>query len=329
MQKTQSSNLKEYTRTQEKRYTEEYEEEYTTTQTSPQSDFFIFALIGFVLESVAISLEVILRKNFGSRYFTPLKFVFGLVIVSTLTGASFLNFGDFLVFTLGQRINQNKIYEFTGETSQPQGIVNFSLYVFISYLAMYLFFGLGELKKAFEREREGKDWHTYFTGESRFSVLENATEYIGMKSYVGKHLVANHIVQLYVEPLFLFSLGISIFIFLPMVGSWLVTGSVAVFIRGQLVYNRIRRQVLDMKDSRIESKYMVKAMEGAEPSRTAGLTALAIRPNITQITLPATNAMQEAFKKNPELAKMAGATKIDPDKDTSKTIEKWKQAIKQ
>jgi len=307
MQKTtQSSNLKEYSRTQEKRYTEEYEEEYTTTQTSPQSDFFVFALIGFVLESVAISLEVILRKNFGSRYFTPFKFSFGLVLVSLLTSMSFVNLSGISLFGYLNMLKDSSFSE-PNEFVPPTILdINYSKYIFTTYLFCYIILGVNELKRAFERERDGKAWHSYFTGQSRFTFFDDITDQFGLKSYLGTHLVANHIVQLYIEPLFLFILGVSLIPVFPLVGAWISTGSIAVFVKGQITYSRIKKQVWDMKDSRIESKYMVKALEGTEPSTTAGLTTLAIRPNITQINVNRKEAIDETFKKNPELAKMAG-----------------------
>lgn len=333
-QKTVISTTSRQERWQEKEsYSETNQSQPQANQSQPSNDLAIGFIIGFFrffLEGIATAFEVPLRKNFGERYFTPLKFLFGLVIILFFLFASlFSGFFEGIESTtstlqststsqssptnLFQRPYTEEQLEERQETSSfgftsfdmPEA-PRFGLVVFLVYLIVYIALGLGELRKQFERHKDGKAWHSYHVGESRLKLFQIITEGLKLKSVLGNHLIANHIVQLYIEPLFFFSLGLGIVFFIPEFGAFLVFGSSMVFIRGQMIYNRIRNQLLDIKDNKIESKFMAEAIKGVDPKNTAGFSTMSIRPQTTSNAVATSQALTNTFKNNPELAKLAG-----------------------
>lgn len=254
-----------------------------------------YSLTDFVVSGIATSFEVLVRRDFGQRYFTFPKFVIGLIVLLIFTFISSAPI-DFAVIYRGVGLSNLKFKE----------LPNFSMYFFTSISLIYFFLGLTELRQHFTKERENESWHSYFTGFSRFSFIENITEFMNLKQIFGQHIIANHIVQIYLEPLFFLSLGLVFFIFFPIFGFWCILGSMALFLHGQILFSRLKTEMLDQQDSRIESKFMQQALSGKNPSSTAGLSPLALRPLGKRVHIETQQAIQKAFEDNPELAKMAG-----------------------
>jgi len=267
-----------------------------------QGETFLNGIIEFFISGIATSFELMIRKNFGERYFTFPKFLVGLITLGFFVAISTTsyNLADFSIF-YSQR---NNLY-----FNPAQGDIypNFSRYLFIAYFIAYIFLGMTELRQAFVRSRNGDPWHSFFNGESRVPALDRMTERLGLKRMLGQHIISNHIVQLYIEPLFFLSLGLGLALILPPFGVWFMIGSFIVFVRGQFIYGRLKEHVLDMNDSRIESKSMVTAFKGgATPQETSGFTTLAIRPSGLQIPVDTQQAIREMYEQNPALAKLAG-----------------------
>ena len=83
-------------------------------------------------------------------------------------------------------------------------------------------------------------------------------------------------------------------------------GSMALFLHGQILFARLKNEMLDQQDSRIESKFMRASLSGNNPNSTAGLSPLALRPLGKRVHIETQQAIQKAFEDNPELARMAG-----------------------
>jgi len=254
-----------------------------------------YSLTDFVVSGVATSFEVLVRRDFGQRYFTFPKFVIGLIIllVFTLISSAPLDF-SFIYRSVGLK---NLFYV---------ELPNFSVYFFASISLTYFFLGLTELRQHFTKEREGELWHSYFTGFSRFRFIEDISEFMNLKQVFGQHIIANHVVQIYLEPLFFLSLGLVFIIFFPIFGLWCMLGSMALFLHGQILFARLKNEMLDQQDSRIESKFMRASLSGNNPNSTAGLSPLALRPLGKRVHIETQQAIQNAFEDNPELARMAG-----------------------
>jgi len=312
-----------------------------------ESDFFFGLIIGFfkfIFESLTTAFELIIRKNFGERYFTPLKFLFGLIIIGNVAfGGIIADFSNMEVrypsssnlpgFStqepptelFQQPFSDEQLEEYKETKSRGRFFYDlpnrplFSATFFVVYIIAYILFGLGEFRRQFERARDGKPWHSYNTGQSRINFLDLIIKGLRLKSLVGKNLIANHLNQLYIEPLFYLCVGLAFMLFLPLVGGFITLGSILIFVRGQIIFHRVKKQILDIKDSKIESKFMAKAIKGADPNNTAGMTIMSIRPQFSSDGVGTAEAMGNAFASNPNLAKMAG---IDFEDDTENLAPK-------
>ena len=200
------------------------------------------------------------------------------------------------------------------DTSGIENRPNFSLWVFSVYTIVYFFLGMREFRTVFERNRDGTKWHSYYHGDTRFSFVENLSEVLGLNESIGQHIIGNHIVKLYIEPLFFMSAGLVSIWFLPMIGAWFLTGGVVLLIKGHIMYTRLRNEYLDQRDSAIESRNMRGAMEGKKSRETEGFSTLALRPRGLHSTTDTTQAMREMFEEHPELAEMAsrGRKEVKP-----------------
>jgi len=116
--------------------------------------------------------------------------------------------------------------------------------------------------------------------------------------------------------------------FIPSFGIFLQIGAIAIFIRGQLLYRRLKKQVLDIKDSKIESQFMGEAIKGTDPKETAGFSTMSFRPQTTINAISTVEAVQNVFKNNPNLEKLANAdkTKTKQADETKQETAKDKQA---
>jgi hypothetical protein len=78
------------------------------------------------------------------------------------------------------------------------------------------------------------------------------------------------------------------------------------FIKGQIMYNRLKNQVLNARDSQIEGEFMEKIMSGelTRPSQSDGLTAISLRPQTSDAIVQTTqDAIKRAMEKNPSIGK--------------------------
>lgn len=328
----------------------------TSARVKREADFFFGIIIGFfkfIFESLTTSFELIIRKNFGERYFTPLKFIFGLFIIANLAiGVVIVDFessqnrypstGTLPGFSIEKpqtELFQNPFSEEELEEYKETRYLGrfvydlpnkpvFATVFFALYAIAYILFGLSEFRRQFERARDGKPWHSYNTGQSRVNFLNLIIRGLRLKSLLGKHMIANHVNQLYIEPLFCLCVGLALMLFLPVIGGYVTVGSILVFIRGQIIFHRVKKQILDIKDSKIETKFMAQAIKGADPANTAGMTIMSIRPEFSSNGVGTTEAMGKAFVSNPSLAKIAGIDIEDKDKESiEQTPDKSKVSI--
>lgn len=273
-------------------------------QQPQQQEPFIYGVIEFFLSGIATSFEVLIRKDFGERYFTFVKFLIGLIIIGFFAFMANINLGDLTIFYSSQTAVSSR--------TQTDLLPNFSRYFFLAYLIAYFYLGIVEMRKAFVRSRDGTTWHSFFNGQSRLNFLNEITESLGLKRMLGQHIISNHFVQLYIEPLFLFGLGVVLVFVFPLIGAWFITGAFITFLRSQIIYGRLKAQYLDINDGQIESKFMNQAMKGESPYKTSGLTTMAIRPSgfqngVNPFNNPNTQeVIQAVLANNPNLAKMAG-----------------------
>ncbi len=295
--------------------------------------------LDFIIDCVPLSLEVLIRKNLGERYFTPLKFLFSLFLIS-----GFFLFQSGVLAGVGSLVdvgNNTSSYPSSSQSSsnyyerdrsynsifddeeketnidseeQAQNIllvlwrIVFVVLGVVFFLLMlaYLVLGCLEFYNNFMRNKKGVIWHTYFTGQSRFSFFEKIVKKARLPEFFGEHLFTRQISQLYVEPLVLFLVSLPLFFFHPIFGVWLCVSSVFIFIKGQRIYQRFKNQVLDIRDNQLENQNLAEVLEGKKTIDEAGLNPIAIRPDYSMGGVAVNDALLNALKKNPNLAKIQG-----------------------
>lgn len=138
--------------------------------------------------------------------------------------------------------------------------------IFITYLVI----GGYESSKSFVRNRDNTRWHTYHAGTSRFTFLQNIPDKLGISRFLGYHLINPFILQLFVEPLtaiiasiILSLIAFALTGFLPMatlalstIAGWLFISAIFMHIKALVLYFRMKKQVLNIRDSKIESQNM-------------------------------------------------------------------------
>ena len=145
----------------------------------------ILNFLRFIIESIATAFEVVARKNFGERYFTGLRFFFGLVVILSFAGTGFIpeitsdvriRLSSLYSLEPGARIT-NSIFEnpltaqdkdqirknsSSGSSFYSLSSPNFNITALLIYAIFYIFFGLQELSKQFRRSKEDSPWHSYY-----------------------------------------------------------------------------------------------------------------------------------------------------------------------
>jgi len=261
-------------------------------------------IVEFIVAGLSTNFEVLVRRNFGERYFTPIRFFVGLLILGWCITVSAVPL-DFAFFYRLQSLDSTLL----SSTNQIENPPNFTLWIFIIYTVAYFFLGMQEFRTAFKRNRYGIKWHSYYHGDTRFQFVNNLTKLVNLDDAIGGHIIQNHVVKLYIEPLFFISTGLALILLLPILGIWFLLGGVILLIRGNIMYTRLRNEYLDQQDSLIESKNMQGAMEGKSSDQTQGFSTLALRPRGLHSTQNTAQAMREFFEEHPELAQMADKSK--------------------
>ncbi len=263
-----------------------------------------------IIDLVSLTLEPFLRKDFGERYFTILKFV--------LSGLLFL-----VYFGAGISVSfQQSTYNSYRQNLAPINHFILTAWLYIFLIPVYFWLGIAELKSNFHRNKNGQRWHTYNSGTSRFSSFQVATDRRGVTNFLGQNLITPFVSQLYVEPLLVLIISLFFFfltnwfqvitlLFLP---CWLLFASIFMFIKGQIMYNRLKNQVLNARDSQIEGDFMEKVISGelTRPQDSDGLTAISLRPQTSDVIVQTTQeAIKRAMEKNPRIGQERENERLD------------------
>lgn len=103
------------------------------------------------------------------------------------------------------------------------------------------------------KNRSGAEWHSYYMGTSLLPLpfSQEAT-------------------YKWIEPALVFVLGLVLVKFTPVVGIWLLISAASLLLYSHLTYYYLRQTFLDMRDGRIESRYMGDALAGRPARQTGG-----------------------------------------------------------
>jgi|GEM_PF-3865386 len=157
-----------------------------------------------------------------------------------------------------------------------------------------------------------------------FFFFELVAVRLNLYALFGNHPITSHLIPFYIQPFFLFSIGVLLTYFFPVVGIWFILGSFITYARGQSLYNTFRERILNLRDAKMESKYTKEVMEFNQrqgdrvengegenvsfKSPVNGFSEFAFSPGRVVVTPSAGQSISEAIKDNPNLAKNLGIT---------------------
>ncbi len=196
---------------------------------------------------LSVSVEVFLRRDFGERYLSNIRLMLSSLM---LTAVGFSG-------ALAWFINANL-------SSTPSSSSAADAWVFGILLVSYAGLCLFHRWQIRRRNRLGIQWHSMSFGSSWFEAFISWDDW-----------------RLYtvVEPLFVFALAVlASWLGLAATGLWFLVGSVALFLRNQLVYMQNRDKILNLMDSRIEAGFFQTSLNGAPKRTTAGFSVVPFPP---------------------------------------------------
>ena len=209
----------------------------------------------------SVTLEVFLRRQFGERYFTPLRHFLGLMVL--------------LVF--GSGVSLFTMLTLSGAAPQQAARALFSSSVLGWFAVAYFIAGLIHRFDIWYRNHyEDRLWYSKSFGISWLNFL------------VGFRLgplppLDDWFIYLYVEPGACFLAGWLLWILgttdvepTGPLGSWFMLASFALFAKNQMLYYKERDKFLNMNDSRIEAMYLIASTRGAPKEETAGYVVVSL-----------------------------------------------------
>ena len=103
------------------------------------------------------------------------------------------------------------------------------------------------------KNRAGEEWHSMYMGDSNIPLP-----------------VSQETMYKAIEPGLVFLAGAVLFYFSGAVGAWLMISGICLLVNNHVVYFQQRQIVLDIRDRRIEARFMSDAVAGKPASKTAG-----------------------------------------------------------
>lgn len=211
------------------------------------------ALTTFILGWISLSLELLVRKDFGERYISSIRFFLAVLFIGAFRMVVSLFFGFGWLFWL---------FGFT-------------------YLIAYIY----HRRQITLRNKRGEEWHSMSFGVSR---LEGFVEYLRAKEIPIISKWDDWFLYRILEPAFFFIVGGLVWIIDDGLGFYIVVASFALFMKNQMTYSKEYNQYLDIVDARIEAKYQQAALSGQQKQQTGGISVVSMPENLAKI-LPSTS----------------------------------------
>jgi len=196
---------------------------------------------------LSVSVEVFLRRDFGERYLSNIRLTLSSIML-VLVG-----FSGALAWVINQNVSDT-----------PSAAIIADGWIFGILLVAYVGLCLFHRWQIRRRNRLGIQWYSMSFGSSwieRFVSWDDWT------------------LCTVVEPLFVFALAVLTFwLGLAATALWLLVGSIALFLRNQMVYMQNRDRILNLMDSRIEAGFFQSSLNGAPKRTTAGFSVVPFPP---------------------------------------------------
>lgn len=209
---------------------------------------------------------VLMRYRFGERRFGLIWIVSGFVF-------TFL-YQKIFLFVRDMIFGGGLISSIVGAGLQMFGSVsrhapvNQSSMLLKIHAYAFLILGVIHYVSILKRNIKGEKWHSRSTGISRLYNL-----YRKQRSRLPERFrnFKDYHFMMYVEPLFVFSLGFLVMRIDDVYGWFLIFSSAGVFYKEQIARHETRRRLLDYVDAEIENERLISASKGEEVEH-AGIT---------------------------------------------------------
>lgn len=236
----------------------------------------IMGTVMLILGWFTIPAEVFLRRKFGYRWFTPINFLAGFVLLSAVEMLQYVweavpYWLAHVESSLNPFYSKDRVLDYNGTR-----LMNF-IYAF------YVYIGIFQLMKRWWRKKTDTHLHSYDDGTSRLQFLGGILKVIineimeptlGFLFYIsrarkrGVEYVPEFIhdkaafTNTIIEPLVFFAAGY--YCPFPVIKYWLFITALAVAVYANMKEATKQGKVLDLKDSMLEAKAMAELRKGKQ-----------------------------------------------------------------
>jgi len=255
------------------------------------------AMILWIVSAISLNIEIFLRRDFGERYLSLNKAIFGF---SALIGISVYGF---LLFS--------SIFSFSSRRGETYDL---SITPYLLWTVIFIY--IVHLVRIFLRNRKGEYKHSYYMGKSLSFIDKSIKNSAGLKKFLKSSLISNFLTQVVIEPLFVFILGLFLFYatIFKLLGIILIILSIFFFIKMQIIYQKFKNRILDIKDGQVVSRHLNDVVNNkTENGESHGLTVLNLS-NEAFAKISTKEAIEKSFAQNSDLDNFNEETPVRKNK---------------
>lgn len=211
----------------------------------------------------SIPLELLMRKEFGSRYLSFLRLYMGYVVMGLFT------FLFTFVGVLAGGISPLAFFGYSGSLRTLFANGGSSVLYHLVYWAV-VGMACWHRYRIWRRERDGVPWHSMSFGISRLAAIpwQRLIDAVpGLSNYVT---IDDFFLLRFVEPGMCYLVALGLRRVDSLLGWWLLIASVALFLKSNLVYWDLKGRTQDLMDANLEASYLSAALAGKDKQETAG-----------------------------------------------------------
>lgn len=197
------------------------------------------------------------------RVFNPWKrFEFVLAVLSLLSSCFTVSIVGFLRKDFGERyfstVNLMFGYTVVAYFAFLGNIIGVATGHHFSWLMVFFwaaFIGVSIFHRLeiSRKNKRGEEWHSMNVGTSLLPVP-----------------MKEESIYKFIEPALVMTVGLMLWKISGQAGAWLIIGGLSLFVNNHLVFYFQRQALLDIRDARIEARYMSGAIQGKPAKQTGG-----------------------------------------------------------